>query len=54
MKQQTFEDIFYMIKKTCVKNFYHGTNYDGLEKEIIRCATEIYIEQMRQIGVIEK
>lgn len=50
MKEQTFEDILYMIKKSCVKNFYKGTDYDGLKLEIVRCATDIYIEQMRQQG----
>lgn len=51
MTEQTFEDIIYMIKRSCDKNFYKGTDYDGIKPEIVRCATEIYIEQMRQIGV---
>lgn len=48
MKERTFEDILYMIKRSCDKNFYKGTDYDGLKPEIVRCATNIYIEQMRQ------
>lgn len=50
MKEQTFEDILYTIKKSCVKNFYKGADCDGLKPEIVRCATDIYIEQMRQQG----
>lgn len=50
MKERTFEDILYMIKRSCDKNFYKGTDYDGLKPEIVRCATNIYIEQMRQNG----
>ena len=50
MKEQTFEDILYMIKRSCDKNFYKGTDYDGIKPEIVRCATDIYIEQMRQNG----
>ena len=50
MKEQTFADILYMIKRSCDKNFYQGTDYDGLKPEIVRCATDIYIEQMRQQG----
>lgn len=50
MKEQTFEDILYMIKRSCDKNFYKGTDYDGMKPEIVRCATDIYIEQMRQQG----
>lgn len=50
MKEQTFEDILYMIKNACNKQFYKGTDYDGLKPEIVRCATNIYIEQMRQNG----
>nr|DAL72579.1 MAG TPA: hypothetical protein [Caudoviricetes sp.] len=50
MREQTFEDILYMIKRSCDKNFYKGTDYDGLKPEIVRCATNIYIEQMRQNG----
>lgn len=50
MKEQTFADILYMIKRSCDKNFYKGTDYDGMKQEIVRCATDIYIEQMRQKG----
>lgn len=37
-----------MIKSSCDKSFYKGVDYDGMKQEIIRCATKIYIEQMRQ------
>ncbi len=50
MREQTFEDILCMIKRSCNKNFYKGTDYDGMKPEIVRCATDIYIEQMRQNG----
>lgn len=48
MKEQAFEDILYMIKRSCDKHFTQGTVYDGMKPEIVRCATNIYIEQMRQ------
>ena len=50
MKERTFEDILYMIKRSCDKIFCKGTDYDGMKQEIVRCATDIYIEQMRQNG----
>ena len=50
MKEQAFEDILYMIKRSCDKHFTQGTVYDGMKPEIVRCATNIYIEQMRQNG----
>ena len=28
MKEQTFEDILYMIKNACNKQFYKGTDYE--------------------------
>lgn len=31
MEERTFEDILYMIKRSCDKNFYKGTDYDGLK-----------------------
>lgn len=52
MKEQAFEDILYMIKRSCDKHFTQGTVYDGMKPEIVpeivRCATNIYIEQIRQ------
>ena len=33
-----------------MRNCYKGTDYDGMKQEIVRCATDIYIEQMRQNG----
>lgn len=50
MKEQAFEDILYMIKRSCDKHFTQGTVYDGMKPEIVRCATNIYIEQMRKNG----
>ena len=50
VEERAFEDILYMIKRSCDKNFYKGTDYDGMKQEIVRCATDIYIEQMRQNG----
>ena len=43
-----------MIKSSCDKSFYKGVDYDGMKQEVIRCATKIYIEQMRQKGENEK
>lgn len=54
MREQTFEGILYMIKNACNKQFYKGTDYDGMKQEIVRCATDIYIEQMRQNGVCKE
>ena len=34
MKERTFEDILYMIKRSCEKNFYRGTDYDGLNRRL--------------------
>lgn len=45
---KTYEEILYMIKRACDKTFYKGTCYDGVPTEIVRSATKIYIEQMRQ------
>lgn len=39
MEERAFEDILYMIKRSCDKNFYKGTDYDGMKQEIVRCAT---------------
>ena len=50
MKEKSFEEIMYMITNSCKRQFYKGTDYDGMKKEIVRCATNIYIEQMRQNG----
>lgn len=49
MREQTFEEIVHMIKSSCDKSFYKGVDYDGMNQEIIRCATKIYIEQMRTV-----
>ena len=51
MKEKTFEEILCMIRYSCDKHFYKGSGYDGMKTEIVRCATQIYIEQMRQMGV---
>ncbi|MDO4469652.1 MAG: hypothetical protein Q4C84_07385 [Bacillota bacterium] len=53
MEYKTFNEILIMIYNACNRTFYKGTNYDGLKEEIVRCATKIYIEQMRQNGGAE-
>jgi uncharacterized protein with PIN domain len=50
MREKTFNEILSMICSSCNKSFYKGTDYDGLKQEIVRCATKIYIEQMRENG----
>ena len=53
MKERTFEDILYMIKDRATRIFTKALITNGLKPEIVRCATNIYIEQMRQNGGIE-
>lgn len=48
MKEQTFDEILHMVCNSCNKRFYEGTNYAGLKTEIVKCATQICVEQMRQ------
>ena len=43
-----------MIRDSCHKRFYEGTNYDGMKAEIVKCATQIYIAQMQQNQSNEK
>ena len=50
MREKTFDEILDMICNSCNKRFYKGTNYDGLKQEMVRCATKLYIEQMRENG----
>lgn len=33
MKEQAFEDILYMIKRSCDKHFTQGTVYDGMKPD---------------------
>ena len=42
----TYEEILNMIENAVTRQFYHGTDYDGLKNIIVECATNIYIKQM--------
>ena len=44
MSDKSFEDILKMIKSACMNTFYRGI--EGLNEEVLRCATQIYIAQM--------
>lgn len=45
---KTFEEIHRMIVSSCKNIYYNGTN--GLQEVVLKCATEIYIAQMK-VGV---
>ena len=53
MREQTFEEIVYMIKSAYIDNLKKCTDEDKMNREIIRCATDIYIAQINQMGVYE-
>lgn len=42
----TYEEILDMIANAVTRQFYRGTDYDGLKNIIVECATNIYIKQM--------
>lgn len=42
----TYEETLDMIANAVTRQFYHGTDYDGLKNIIVECATNIYIKQM--------
>lgn len=43
----SYEETLNMIASVVNRQFYHGTNYDGLKNTIVECATKIYIAQMQ-------
>lgn len=42
----TYEETLNMIANAVTRQFYHGTDYDGLKNTIVESATNIYIKQM--------
>ena len=45
-KNKTFEEIHKMIVNSCKNIYYNGSK--GLQDVILKCATEIYIAQMKE------
>ena len=43
----TYKEILSMVSDTTYTAFYKGLNYEGMQKTIVECATEIYIAQMQ-------
>lgn len=44
----TYNEILRMVKNAVDNEWYRGNDYVNLKKIILRCATDIYIEQMRE------
>jgi hypothetical protein len=42
----TYEETLNMIANAVTRQFYRGTDYDGLKNTIVESATNIYIKQM--------
>lgn len=51
MREQTFEEIVHMIKSAYNGHFDNGIDNTKINREIIRCATDIYVAQINQMGV---
>lgn len=43
----TYKEILSMVSDTTYTAFYKGLNYEGMQKTIVECATNIYIAQMQ-------
>lgn len=43
----TYNKILRMVKDAVDNEWYRGNDYENLKKVILRCATDIYIEQMK-------
>lgn len=47
MKERlTYKEILQMVKSACSQTFYHGSK--GITETVLKCATEIYIAQMKE------
>ncbi len=44
----TYNEILRMVKDAVDNEWYRGNDYENLKKVILRCATDIYIEQMKE------
>lgn len=45
MQNKTFEQLLTMINNACNSVFYSGAK--DIKETVVKCATKIYIEQMR-------
>lgn len=43
----TYNEILRMVKDAVDNEWYFGDDHEKLKKVILRCATDIYIEQMK-------
>lgn len=47
MKERlTYKEILQMVESACSQTFYYGSK--GFQETVIKCATEIYIAQMKE------
>lgn len=44
----TYNKILSMVKDAVDNEWHRGNDYENLKKVILRCATDIYIEQMKE------
>lgn len=44
---KNYEETLDMIANAVTRQFYRGTDYDGLKNTIVECATKIYIAQIQ-------
>ncbi|MGN8659467.1 hypothetical protein [Catenibacterium mitsuokai] len=42
-----YNEILRMVNDAAENEWYRGNDYENLKKVILRCATDIYIEQMK-------
>ena len=43
---KSFKEILEMVESACSRTFYHGST--GFRETVLKCATEIYIAQMKE------
>lgn len=44
----TYDEILKMVRDAVDKQWFFGSNCEDLKKVILKCTTDIYIEQMRE------
>lgn len=47
-----YNEILKMVNDAVNKQWFRGSDYENLKKVILKCATDIYIEQMRA-GIVK-
>lgn len=43
---KSFREILEMVESACSRTFYNGSK--GFQETVLKCATEIYIAQMKE------